>query len=64
MLFRKCLALAATTLPSMAYAASGPGTLNFCSGAQGGNYDFSAIQIAQQAKGILHINIINARGLS
>jgi uncharacterized protein len=52
-------------LPSFASAqrsvATQP-TVKLCTGAHGGNYEFSGIQIAQQAKGALNVAIVNTQG--
>ena len=52
--------LAVAMIPAAAQAAVP--TVNFCSGVKDGNYDFAAIQFAQQAKGILNVNVINTAG--
>jgi hypothetical protein len=52
-------------LPSLALAqapASSLPTVKLCTGARDGNYDFSGMQIAQQAKGALNVVIVNTQG--
>jgi TRAP transporter TAXI family solute receptor len=60
------VALAALAgLPTLALAQKPAAALpivTLCTGVRGGNYDFSGIQIAQQAKGALTVVIVNTQG--
>jgi TRAP-type uncharacterized transport system substrate-binding protein len=52
-------------LPSLALAqapAASLPTVKLCTGARDGNYDFSGLQIAQQAKGALNVVVVNTQG--
>ena len=54
-----------SSLPTLALAqkpAPSLPTVKLCTGARDGNYDFSGIQIAQQAKGALDVVVVNTQG--
>lgn len=36
--------------------------VRFCTGPEGGNYDFTGIQVAQQSRGSVHIDLIHTKG--
>jgi TRAP transporter TAXI family solute receptor len=58
-------AIVVASLPSAAVAqnpASPPPSVKLCTGARDGNYEFSGIQIAQQAKGALNVVVVNTQG--
>jgi TRAP-type uncharacterized transport system substrate-binding protein len=48
------------TLPSLARAE--PAKARLCTGVHDGNYEFAGIQIAQQAKGSLAVEVVNTQG--
>ena len=48
------------TVPTTASAAAG--TIRFCTGPDGGNYSFSGIQVAAQAKNLLNVVLVPTRG--
>ncbi|CAH2603566.1 TRAP transporter substrate-binding protein [Rhodovastum atsumiense] len=53
------------SLPSLALAQKPEAALpsvKLCTGPQDGNYDFSGIQIAQQAKGVLNVTLVQTQG--
>jgi len=58
-LYVAAVALAAA-LPSLARAE--PPKVRLCTGVHDGNYEFAGIQIAQQAKGSLAVEVVNTQG--
>ena len=59
----KTLLLATTLLCGLAHmAAAEPAHVRFCTGPEGGNYDFTGIQVAQQARGSVHVDLIRTKG--
>jgi uncharacterized protein len=57
--------VAVASMPSLALAQKSPAaqpTVKLCTGGRDGNYEFSGIQIAQQAKGALNVAVVNTQG--
>lgn len=36
--------------------------IRFCTGPEGGNYDYTGIQVAQQARGVIHVDLLRTKG--
>lgn len=43
-------------------ASAEPTHVKFCTGPEGGNYDFTGIQVAQQARGSVHVDLVRTKG--
>lgn len=54
--------LAATALCFAMPAWADAGRVRFCTGPEGGNYDFTGIQTAQQARGAVNIELVRTKG--
>lgn len=53
-----CAAVLGLAMPAMAQ----PAHVRLCTGVEGGNYDFSGIQVKRQAQGLVPIDLVNTKG--
>lgn len=58
----KTLLLAGAAMLLSVAAHADPVHIRFCTGPEGGNYDFTGIQVAQQARGAVHVDLVRTKG--
>lgn len=61
MRFRRLLCLSAIAALSSTPTLAATG-VRFCTGPEGGNYDFSGIQVKRQAQGLIPVDLVNTKG--
>lgn len=58
----KRLLLASVAVLLSAHAWAAQASVRFCTGPEGGNYDFSGIQVKRQAAGAVQVDLVNTKG--